>query len=154
MLGVCPALCSCLVLRIYFTEDLKYSNCLSLQLYYQFDTQLCSCFSSFRFGNLRICVFIRHGNTCFCTISAPVLKAVWAHIVKAKPVVFMKHVAVRGQLQGLVTVPFTLSIITPKNKMTGFCLFVLGCGKIGLRISYMLSKHFIRLFIMQETCVF
>lgn len=74
--------------------------------------------------------------------------------VKSKPVVFMKHVAVRGQLQGLVTAPFTLSIITPKNKMTGFCLFVLGCGKIGLRISYMLSKHFIRPFIMQETCVF
>lgn len=34
------------------------------------------------------------------------------------------HVAVRGQLQGLVTVPFTLNIITPKIKMTGFCLFV------------------------------
>lgn len=59
-----------------------------------------------------------------CTISAPVLKAVWAHIVKSKPVVFIMHVAVRGQLQALVTVPFTLNIITPKNKMTGFCLFV------------------------------
>lgn len=64
------------------------------------------------------------GMACFCTISVPVLNAVWAHIVKSKPVVFIMHVAVRGQLQGLVTVPFTLSIIAPKNKITGFCLFV------------------------------
>lgn len=67
-------------------------------------------------------------------VSVPSQHLCWRHIVKSKPVLFMMHVAARGQLQGLVTVPFTISIITSKNKMTGFCLFVLGCWKIGLRI--------------------